>query len=70
MKLKILLLTMCILLLSGSSMALEPSKKVGYGFGPGLEPGKDFVAGQLIVKAKPGLSVNGFNRLPLPPVSK
>lgn len=34
--------------------------KLGYGFEPGLTAGKDFVAGQLIVGLKDGMSINGL----------
>ena len=32
--------------------------KLGYGFAPGLTAGKDFVAGQLIVGLKDGMSIS------------
>src|SRR3989442_15759647 len=34
--------------------------KLGYGFAPGLVAGKDFVAGQLIVSFKEGMSIEGL----------
>ena len=40
-----------------------PTKgKLGYGFAPGLRAGKDFVAGQLIVGLKDGMSINSVAR--------
>ena len=44
-----------LLLLSSAVMALESDKKMGYGFAPGLVPGKDFVAGPLVVGIQEGM---------------
>ena len=37
--------------------------KLGYGFAPGLVPGEDFVAGQLIVGLKDGVSIRGLQNV-------
>ncbi len=56
MKMRIFFGAMVILLLSfNSAVALEPTMKLGYGFAPGLMPGKDYVAGQLIVGIQEGM---------------
>ena len=46
------------LLLLATSLAMGADQRLGYGFEPGLVPGKDFVAGQLIVGLKPGMNIN------------
>jgi thermitase len=45
---------------AGAASAL--SGKLGFGFEPGLEPGKDFVSGQLIVGLRPGISIAGIQK--------
>ena len=53
-------MAMALLLLATSLAmgAIGADKRLGYGFEPGLVPGKDFVAGQLIVGLKPGMNIN------------
>lgn len=64
-------LCMCLFFVVSSGVAQESSPlaasagkgKLGYGFAPGLVPGKDFVAGQLIVGLKEGMSTRGLQNL-------
>lgn len=59
---RILSFVACLVSL-GSTLAAEPiSKKLGYGFAPGLVAGKDYVAGQVIVGVKEGLSTQTISQ--------
>jgi hypothetical protein len=47
----------------GSTRAAEPfTKKLGYGFAPGLVAGKDYVAGQLIIGLKEGMTTQALRQ--------
>ena len=64
MRRKILFSAISILLvLMASSIALGDERKLGFGFfEPGLVPGKDFVAGQLIVGLNEGMVADGVKQ--------
>src|SRR5215213_5538253 len=47
----------------GPTLAAEPiTKKLGYGFAPGLVAGKDYVAGQLIIGVKEGVTTQTLHQ--------